>query len=504
MNSGRPPYGNTPVWNQQNQAGQQNQVPGGYAPPAQGAYGRQPAYGQQPFSGYPQGYQQAAYGQQGGQPQAGYAQQQAAFPQQQGYAAQQQGYAPKQQAYPQQQGYAPQPMSYPPQGAQPAGYGQQTGYAAQPGYAGYAQPRQQTYQQQYPPTYAQGQQAASPMLTGYQPPRRKSKIAPETIALMVIGGVLPVLFVLGMVLPGAAWLKWVFVVLTVAAIAYVWARDAVKGNLKLTLSLVYGALAVIALVSALTSAAPADNRKPNDVGGGVAANQTGNQNDQAGGGLDNDLFWQEPMNEPTAEPTEDPAISEGEARKQLESFFYFWSVNGIDNLVNLTAPSWQSSVNEPKTALFAILVNRTPIDYTITNITGTEADTSRTATVRATINNNNGRDPEVYLYTVVMSKENGIWYVDPRSLQSNERETSTPVAGGNTTPTQPPVNTSYPGMTCYYNPDGGKYYHIVPDCSSAAASNLPFKGSFDWSQIDQAPYSSLKACDTCGAPRRGE
>ena len=493
MNSGRPPYGNTPAWNQQNQAGQQNHIPGGY-PPAQAPYGQQPVNG-----GYPQGYpQQQAYGQQPA-----------------GYQPQPTGYAQQPAAYPPQQGYAQQPTAYPPQGV-PQPYGQQPGYQAQAaapvkqpaGYAqpqpGYQQPRQQTYQQSYPPTFAQGQQPAPQMYTGYQPPRRKSKIPPETIALMVIGGVLPVLFILGMVLPGAAWLKWVFVVLTVAAIAYIWARNAVKGNLKLTLSLIYGALAVIALVSVLTSAAPADNRNQNVGGGSVSASQTENHNDPAGSGSQpNDLFWQDPSTT-TEAPTEDPAISEGEARKQLESFFYFWSVNGIDNLVNLTPPSWQSSVQEPKTALFAILVNRTPIDYTITNITGTEADTSRTATVRATISNNNGRNPEVYLYTVVLSKENGIWYVDPRSLQSNERETSTPATGGNTTPTQPPVNTSYPGMTCYYNPEGGKYYHIDPECSSAAASNLPFKGSFDWSQVDQDPYSKLQACATCGAPMRGE
>ena len=500
MNNGRPPYGNTPAWNQQNPAGQQNNVQGGY-PPAQTPYAQQPVSG-----GYPQGYpQQTAYGQQPGYaPQAtGYGQQPA------GYAQPQQGYAPQRaQAYP------PQQAAYPPQGAQTP-YGQQpgyapqaTGYAQQPaGYAqpqqAYQQPRQQTYQQQYPPTYAQGQQPAPQMYTGYQPPKRRSKIPPETVALMVIGGVLPVLFILGMVLPGAAWLKWVFVVLTVAAIAYVWARNAVKGNLKLTLSLIYGALAVIALVSALTGAAPADDRRQNN-GNNVITNQPGGQADpaNAGNGQNNDLIWKE--EEPTAEPTENPAISEGETRKQLESFFYFWSVNGIDNLVNLTPPSWQSSVKEPKTALFAILVNRTPLDYTITNITGTEADTSRTATVRATISNNNGRDPEVYLYTVVMSKENGIWYVDPRSLQSNERETSTPEMSVNITPTQPPVNTSYPGMTCYYNPDGGKYYHIDPECSSAAASNLPFKGSFDWSQVNQDPYSKLDACATCGAPMRGE
>ena len=500
MNNGRPPYGNTPLWNPQNQAGQQNGAPNGYAP-------QQPAYGQQPYP------QQPVYGQQ-----TGYAQQPGYAPQT-GYMPQQPGYAGQQPVYPQQTGYQPQGQQ-PVYGQQP-GYAQpQTGYAQQPyGQRGGVQPgqppRQHIYQNSYPPTYAQQQpqqqhqqqQQPSPqMYIGYQPPRPRKKVSPELIALTVIGGVLPVLFILGMLLPGAAWLKWVFVVGTVAAIAYVWARNALKGNLRLTLSLIYGAVAVIALVSALTSALPGDaqNQNPNP-GGGQNAGQ-GGQNASVGGGNaqhDDGLNWLDQPSEPTARPTEDPAISEGAARQQLMSFFYFWSVNGIDNMVALTSPSWQSEVQEPKTALFAILVNRTPTAYEITNMTGTEADTSRTATVRATIQKYNGHN-DVYSMQVVMTKEDGVWYVDPRSLRSYEVEASNTEAGGNTTPTQPPINTSYPGMTLFYNPDGGKLYHLNQNCTSAAAKNLPFKGSFTWDQINSEPYSALEPCGECGAPMRGQ
>ena len=501
MNNGRPPYGNTPVWNQQ--AGQQSGAPSGYAP-------QQPAYG-----GYPP--QQTGYAQ---QPPQGYA------PQQVGYAQQPpQGYAPQQAGYAQQppQGYAPQPQRaaysqqpvYPAQGQQPA-YGQpqtgyatnpQTGYAAQPRQTGYAQPQPQgypprqqtTYQQAYPPVYPQGQQTAPQMYMGYQPPRKK-QIPAETIALMVVGGVLPVLFILGLVLPGAAWLKWVFVVLTVASIGYVWARNAVKGSLKVTLSMIYGALAVVALVSVLTNTSPADVTNP---GGGSSGPQGIGMNDVPGSGSGDGigLMWQD-TEAPTERPTPGTVEVEGAARSQLTSFFYFWSANLIDNMVNLTSPSWQRSVRDPKTELFGILVNRTPTSYEITNMTGTDADTSRTATVRASIDKHYGNE-EVYLFTILMTKEDGIWYVDPKSLATNERESATPESG-NTTPTQPPLTTSYPGMTVYYNPNGGSYYHIDEYCSSAAAANLPFKGSFSWEEINNDPYAKLEACNVCGAPLRGE
>lgn len=482
MNNGRPPYGNTPVWN--------NQPQGGYpqgAAPQQTGYPQQGGYAQ---TGYPQGYPQTGYPQQGGYAQTGYPQR-PAYPQgQQPYPqGQQTGYA-QQPQQPSQTGYAQQPYAQQPQQAP------QTGYAQRP----------QTYQQSYPPVYPQGQQGAPQVYMGYQPGRRK-KIPAETIALMVVGGVLPVLFILSLVLPGAAWLKWVFIVLTVVAIAYVWARNALAGSLKLTASLIYGALAVIALVSVLTGTAPAaDTRNPGN-GGVTSGNQQQQQPGDVFGSGENDpgaLVWQ--TEAPTDAPTPDPAIAEGAARQQLESFLYFWQANNLEAMARLTAPSWQSSLGntDVNAALFNLLVNRSPVEYQITNITGTEQDTSRTATVRAAIDKHNGRDAEVYILTIVLSKENGEWYVDPRSLASNERESPTPEGGGNTTPTQPPLNTSYPGMMCYYNPNGGSLYHIVTDCGSTNPKFLPFKGSFKWEEINNEPYASLEPCSYCGAPLRGE
>lgn len=532
MNNGRPPYGNAPVWGQQSnqagqpvQSGQQNVDQGGYPP-------RQPVY-----PGYAPGYPpQNAYAQ---QPQpTGYAPQQS-YPPAAGYGTQQGGYAPQQTGYAQrpgpmgyppqgQPGYAqPQPNGYPPQ-SQPNGYPQQgqpnsyapqgqpngypsqqgmyppqQGYPPQPsrqGYPqGYPQPPQQVYQNQYPPAYQPAPPSGAKPYMGYsaQGSRQKRRIDPETIGLAVIGGVLPVLFILGMVLPGVAALKWVFVVLTVVTVAYAWTRGILNKNLRITLSLVYGAMAVAALVSALLGQPLNDRQSDNS--------QDGPGNSLAAAAQTETLTPEltlAPVETPVSQATPDPDYMEGAARQQLESFFYFWSVNNIDNMVTLTSPSWQRSAGEPKTALFTILVNRTPVDYEITAMTGTEADTSRTATVRTTIKGY-GRSEEVYLYRVVMTKEEGVWYVDPLSLTSNEPEpTETPAQ--NAMPTQPPMNTSAPGMTLYYNPDGGEYYHIDPECGSAARSVVPFKGSFKWEQVNDEPYASLQACAYCGAPLRGD
>jgi len=292
-----------------------------------------------------------------------------------------------------------------------------------------------------------------------------------------------------MVLPGMEALKWVFAALTAAAIALMWLKPVMENNVRLTLSLIGGVLAIVAMVSALAGA-PADN-----------INQGGNRNAAQGGYAQQDSMTWTATDSPV--PTESPAPQEttSQARSQLESFFFFWSSNNYDSMLSLTLPSWQRGVEKPETELFGILVNRTPLDYEINELSGTDNDTSRTANVRATINKNNGREPEVYLFSVVMTREDGTWYVDPRSLKSNEKETATP-ATENEMPTQPPQITAYPGMTCYYNPDGGASYHINPNCPSANEEYLPFKGTFSWEQVNSGDYASLKACSICGAPMR--
>lgn len=474
----------------------------------------------QPGMGYMPQNQHTGY-QQPYQPQQGYAPQQ-------GYPQGQPGFGAGQYQPPYQQPYQ---QPYQPQ----QGFGQQTGYQQPYGrtqtvntqnnpqqppfayhpqrgaYQQYPQPGQQTRQQPFAaPGYQQQayQQGYTQQMGGYQPPvqKPKSTFKPETLAMIVLCGILPVLFVLGLVLPGMPVLKWVFVALAVISVAALWLKPLVAPNVRLTFSGVYGALAVVALVSALTGA-PAGNGSANQQGSQAnnnrpsAAQQQQQQQQPAPQQMQENLGgWV------TDAPAATPAPANGQnasaAVKQLESFFYFWSVNNQDNMIGLCAPSWQRSVEEPKKALFAILQNRIPLEWSVEKISGTDNDVARTVSVVANIDKRNGRDPEKYRFQVIMLKENETWYVDPASLQSNEKEQAT-AATANDTATPPPAAVEATVSTVlYYNPDGGASYHIDDMCPSAASKYLPFKGSFTYGEIGNAPYKDLKPCLRCGAPMR--
>lgn len=525
MSNSRPPYDGA------GDAGQNPQQPGfsqGNYPPAQGyapnggyapndAYGQgyapqngygQPQYGQQGYADYQQPYGQQGYQ----QPYGGYQQPYG----QQGY--EQQGYQqPYGQGYEQQgyqQPYAQQPYQQQPydqQGfVQPGGY--QQGYEQQ----GYSQPNpaynQQGYSQQNPQEtdlppeqqYAQytpdGQRVyPTSGRSGFRvQPAAHREIPWDTIAKVLMFGVLPILFILSMVFAWTA-VKWVVLVGAVASIAAMWLRELVTPNARLVLSLLLASAAVVCLVSALATNA-ADNQNP------AQPNQPGQmqQGSTSGNNLDVNLTATDTPN-PAPTPTATPVDDSEECYAQLHSFFTLWKNNAISQMVNLTAPSWRSSIKGGTDAvtqkLFGeVLTNRTPVSWDFTAITGTSNDIARMVTVRAVINKNNTLGESVYLWKVRMVKEDGVWYVDPATLQSNEQEsTATPT---NALATQPVLNTSHPDLILYYNQNGGTYYHIDPNCASINQRYRPLTASFKWTQIDDEPYKNLEQCKECGAPLR--
>ena len=158
-------------------------------------------------------------------------------------------------------------------------------------------------------------------------------------------------------------------------------------------------------------------------------------------------------------------------------------------------------MDNPKTALFGLLANRTPLDYTVEKISGTVDDTSRTVTVTSTIDRNNGKDPVKYRLGVLMVKEDGQWYVDPKSLKTYENaETPDPALEPTPTPTQEPAAS--PNTVLYYNPDGGSMYHADPNCKSVHAKYLPLKGHFTYAEVNDGKYAELYPCNVCAAPLR--
>ena len=492
MNNGRPNYGNQPGWGQQ---------PG----QPQNGYAQQPQQtGYQPRAGFqqPMGYQQPqGYPNQGNYQQGSFQQPYQSYPPQGGYQQ------PYQQRFP--QGY-PQQQQQPQQGYQQGfgqqniGYGQQP-YQQRPGYQPITKQSQSPYMQGY--QYPQGGQ---PQGYGYtQPMQRvqpKPAIKPETVAMVVLCGILPVLFILGLVFPGLPVLKWIFVVLAVVSVAALWIKPLVASNVRLTFTGVYAALAIVALVSALTGTPPLDStagtNTPANQGNQVTSQQSQNSvtaQQQTSNPLGN---WTTEV--PAAVATNPPSDPlNNQAVEQLKSFFYFWTVNNQDNMITLCAPSWQRSVSEPKKALFSILQNRVPLEYEVEKISGTENDTARTVTVTAEIDKQNGRDPQKYRFQVIMKKEDGTWYVDPASLESNVVET-TPAVTINVTPEPPPEpDEATPNTVLYWNKSGGgSYYHLDRYCPSTKAKYLPFDGEFTFSQINDDQYRDLSPCTTCNAPLR--
>lgn len=54
----------------------------------------------------------------------------------------------------------------------------------------------------------------------------------------------------------------------------------------------------------------------------------------------------------------------------------------------------------------------------------------------------------------------------------------------------------------YYNPSGGKYYHSNQNCAYVNSRYLPLS-PFEYRELDTPPFSSLKPCPRCNAPKRG-
>jgi len=207
---------------------------------------------------------------------------------------------------------------------------------------------------------------------------------------------------------------------------------------------------------------------------------------------------------PTPTPTAAPP---SEAERRLSLFMELWKVNNTTEMVNLVQPSWRSQQENAPTALFLALGTRTPEDFVIEEISGSETDNSRTITMRATINKNTGKAPVVYRFMIMMVKEGGEWYVNPNSLATNDTSSTTEEqnvvnsqsSGNVTEPPRETVTPAPPANTLLYYNHGGNFYHMDPQCSSVGKDYLPFDASFPYSDLESYNNTYLP-CLTCNAP----
>ena len=448
------------------------------AVPYQGAY--QNPYAQQ---NYPQGMQ--GYPGQGGYPQGnGYAQTAGQGNMGYSYPGNQ---APGASYIPQ----TPYQQPYNTQGYQPAGYGQ--------GYNAY---NQMGRGQQIPvnmPPETNGQMPLNG--GGYVPqpvPVRRKPFVMSDTDLLVLGAILLILFALGMFVPTMGFLKWVFLILAVATTVLLWIKPLVARNKTICYTIVFALLAIVTVIGFVSPKQGSVTQPAGQAGGdqtvvsAPGAIAPGTAEPAVAAITDPDPVTPTPPPQTTSNVTD-----------RLETFFYYWSANRQDDMLTLCAPSWQNKVENAKTALFGLMANRTPKDYAVESVSGTDYDTSRTVTVVSTMDRNNGKDPVKYRLSIIMVNEGDEWYVDPQSLQTYEAaDTPDPSITETPSPTETPA--IYPDTVLYYNPSGGEYYHLDQNCKRINERYLPLQGHFKYSELTNDKYSKLKPCAICGAPSAGQ
>ena len=336
-------------------------------------------------------------------------------------------------------------------------------------------------------------QPAQPGEEPQQPGKRRF-----TLLSILLSVVLPILFLLALLIQDNT-LRWVFLLATGISLAAMWLLRAFVKNARGTLTVVYGALAVvIGLALFMNSQAP-EARNASSIRASQGALFT---DPDAGLGA---LLSQE-------EPTETPdvfTVTISAAQQQLEAFLEVWAQGKIPDMLTYCVPSWVAQQQSPESTLYQKIRSSRPVSYQVESVQGSDGDSSRTITLRVSMAELGSTEPVLKRLQVFMVRVNNVWYVDPKSLdgtnidEAAESEAmSRPMIATTIAPTATPAPaTAESNITLYYNPDGGKYYHASKSCSAVDERYWPLK-EFSYADLNSQQFKNLLRCTKCGAPER--
>lgn len=207
-----------------------------------------------------------------------------------------------------------------------------------------------------------------------------------------------------------------------------------------------------------------------------------------------------------ASATPNPGAA-SQAQQKLEQFMSAWMNTDQQGMVDCSTPAWINKQENPLHKIFQIRANRTPTDYKIIDVSGTDADHTRTVLMQAGINKNNGSEPQLNNFQVLMIRVNDQWYVDPESIVTSQVVDAAPAAlQATAAPVAVAPTSSVPKASgdtkLYYNKNGGKYYHINPNCESLAQKIKPLNDFFLYKDVSTDHFKNLIPCNICNAPLR--
>ena len=206
-------------------------------------------------------------------------------------------------------------------------------------------------------------------------------------------------------------------------------------------------------------------------------------------------------------PDDPEADKETAAADCVVSFFACWSQNDLDGMLELCENGWKAGVENPRTELFRILMNRTPQTLEIRTSDeiageGPYGLTYCLVTAVSELDRNNGMAPERTLFRLlVRQEEDGLWRISPLALADGEKADEEIPAEATPEPGKP-AGADEEDTVLYYNPEGGQYYHLDQNCPVVHEKYKPLQGWFIYSELNEEAYSGLAPCGVCGAPQR--
>lgn len=350
---------------------------------------------------------------------------------------------------------------------------------------------------------------SAPVQPPVSPPQQTAPTAPSPHSPMdanklwnvFLFGLLPLLLIPCLFVPRTLdVLRYAFLALTVVGLGGMWYRQMYGSSIRLIVSMVYVAVCIGILAMLIQGGQDARQVSANLPSQEPAVQQTPN-----------------PQGQPAAEPVDllatftpaPTASGPSQAELRLQLFMSLWQVNNPTEMVELVQPSWRAKQENATQALFTLLKNRTPQEYVVEEIDGAETDNSRTITMRATIDKNNGKAPSVYRFMVMMVKEGEEWYINPNSLATNDGVDETDenvvnnknAVGNVTEPPRTTVTPPPPADTVLYYNNGAHFYHMDPNCPSVKSEYLPFDNQFSYSDLQSVKNElELTPCLKCNAP----
>lgn len=315
--------------------------------------------------------------------------------------------------------------------------------------------------------------------------------------------VLPLVFIIALLVRSNS-VYLLFAVISGACLLLMWLFNAFVPNARMTLSFIHISMILVSLFAVWMSAptAPVSNQQnfnnnPANVQEGELASIFAKNSSAS---MVDMTEQQQQANYTVDSPTFNPGAA-SMAQQRLDQFMAAWINNDYKGMVNLSLPAWVSQQQNPEQAMFYVRGIRIPVSYEFKNVSGSDADNTRTIDMIATIDKSNGQTPRSYLMQVLMMRVNDIWYVDPTSLSSDQevRDSSSTAVPQVTIA---PLITAVPSLRLYYNADGGSFYHVDANCVSIKSEYLPLTSNFLFSQVNEPQFSNLQPCSNCHAPGR--